>query len=214
MVHKFHVIFLGRKNTSYFSIKTSMDTQNDGPWQRWFLFNIAIFGIYVKFLECNDFSQNSRGIVIFSCYSTCSTSLSDCMHVQCISMMFFFYRITKHSRYLKWRKFYLYKLYGYGLCRENHGKSTPQNSLTGFSTSILMIRLVVQKSGKHQLIWYISQYLQDFSLAPSQVVGKGISEPSTVESTVHPGRSTWFTYKSPIFERNMDLPGLHDYVPR
>ena len=87
--------------------------------------------------------------------------------------------------------------------RENHGKSTPQNSLTGFSTSILMIRLVVQKSGKHQLIRYISQYLQGFSLAPSQVVGKGISETSTVESTVHPGRSTWFTYKSPILERNM-----------
>ena len=30
------------------SPNTNMDTQNDGPWKRWLLLNMAIFGIYVK----------------------------------------------------------------------------------------------------------------------------------------------------------------------
>ena len=30
--------------------KTNMDTQNDGPWKRWFLLNMTILGIYVRFL--------------------------------------------------------------------------------------------------------------------------------------------------------------------
>ena len=33
----------------------------------------------------------------------------------------FFFGITKHFRYLKWRNPHLYKQYGYGLCK---GKST------------------------------------------------------------------------------------------
>ncbi len=44
------------------SPNTNMDTQNDGPWKRWLLLNMAIFGIYVKnfrewslFLEIGDF---------------------------------------------------------------------------------------------------------------------------------------------------------------
>ena len=38
---------------SYSLINERMDTQNEGPWKRWLLSNMAISGIYVKSLACN-----------------------------------------------------------------------------------------------------------------------------------------------------------------
>lgn len=41
------------KSNSYSPIHEWMDTQNEGPWKRWVLSNMAISGIYVKSLGCN-----------------------------------------------------------------------------------------------------------------------------------------------------------------
>ena len=38
---------------------TAGGPQHDGPWKWWFFFNIAIFGIYVKFLGCTAWRRGS-----------------------------------------------------------------------------------------------------------------------------------------------------------